>query len=249
MTVKEILDKARGEVGTQENPPGSNRVKYNDWFYGHNVWGDSYPWCAVFISWLFWTSGAQDLIHNVHSYYSGDFLKAGREHGEEINNMEGQPGDLIIFDWGDGGITDHIGIIEKTLAPGRYQTIEGNEKNMVTRMIRDVRDSKIWIIRPKYSDEGGEKEMAIITTTGTYFAPVLSPLDGEIWIKIYNGGKKETLVHVGCVTNDKSLEDTVYPGKTWILNGAVLGFKKGEFDDSPIVITSQRDVSVTIKQG
>ena len=51
--VNEIIDLAQSQVGTKESPSNSNNVKYNTWYYGKAVSGSSYPWCAVFISWLF----------------------------------------------------------------------------------------------------------------------------------------------------------------------------------------------------
>ena len=51
--VNRILAIAEGEVGIKEYPPNTNNVKYNTWFYGQVVSGSAYPWCAVFISWLF----------------------------------------------------------------------------------------------------------------------------------------------------------------------------------------------------
>ena len=43
---------AQNEIGVVEKPSGSNRVKYNDWYYGKSVSGDAYPWCMVFVQWL-----------------------------------------------------------------------------------------------------------------------------------------------------------------------------------------------------
>lgn len=49
-----LLAIAAGEVGITEYPPNSNNVKYNTWFYGRQVSGASYPWCAAFISYIFY---------------------------------------------------------------------------------------------------------------------------------------------------------------------------------------------------
>ena len=46
-----IINIAAKEIGTSENPIGSNNIKYNSWYYGHSVRGSKYPWCAVFVSW------------------------------------------------------------------------------------------------------------------------------------------------------------------------------------------------------
>ena len=49
---------ARAEVGAPgswETPMGSNNVKYNTWYYGHEVAGYNYQWCDVFMAKV-WTS-------------------------------------------------------------------------------------------------------------------------------------------------------------------------------------------------
>ena len=48
-----LINLAKADCGPTEWPPNSNNVKYNTWFYKKNVSGAAYPWCAVFISWLF----------------------------------------------------------------------------------------------------------------------------------------------------------------------------------------------------
>lgn len=54
ITADMIVAKAKSQVGTKESPAGSNKVKYNTWYYGKEVSGSAYPWCAAFITWLFW---------------------------------------------------------------------------------------------------------------------------------------------------------------------------------------------------
>lgn len=56
--MESYLDLAAEQVGTKENPSGSNKVKYNTWYYGKVVSGDAYPWCAVFVCWIY-LSGAK----------------------------------------------------------------------------------------------------------------------------------------------------------------------------------------------
>ena len=57
MTEKELLRIASAEIGTKENPAGSNKVKYNTWYYGRAVSGKAYPWCMVFVQWVFDRAG------------------------------------------------------------------------------------------------------------------------------------------------------------------------------------------------
>lgn len=48
-----ILARARAEIGVTEYPSGSNKVKYNTWYYDKEVSGSDYPWCAVWVCWVF----------------------------------------------------------------------------------------------------------------------------------------------------------------------------------------------------
>ena len=147
-TAQDVINLAVSQLGVHEE--GNNNVLYNTWFYGHPVSGQ-YPWCSVFVSWCFNQLNAKDLLH-VFSSYSGDILNAGREAHEEVGIDQAGPGDVVIFDWGSGGITDHIGIVEKNLGGGTVQTIEGNTSDMVARRFRTVNPHCVmWFIRPKYN--------------------------------------------------------------------------------------------------
>ena len=60
----EVLELARRELGTREEPYGSNRVKYNTDYYGREVSGGAYPWCCVFLWWLFRKAEAAELFYD-----------------------------------------------------------------------------------------------------------------------------------------------------------------------------------------
>ena len=46
-TVKELLEVAVRQLNVREDPPESNNVRYNTWYYGREVHGKAYPWCMV----------------------------------------------------------------------------------------------------------------------------------------------------------------------------------------------------------
>lgn len=123
---KGIAEIALGEVGTergQERPKGSNSVYYNNWYYGKSVYGDSFEWCGVFISWCASECGYLD---------SGLFLKTAScaEQYRHLTSSEGfssypmsecticggeyspSVGDLCF--WYSGGAFTHMGIISKS---------------------------------------------------------------------------------------------------------------------------------------
>ena len=52
--VQQILKKADSFLGVKESPAGSNKVLFNTKYYGKVVSGPKYPWCMVFIWYLFY---------------------------------------------------------------------------------------------------------------------------------------------------------------------------------------------------
>jgi len=150
-TEQDILDVARGELnlGVYEVPPGSNKTKYGKWFGADGV-----PWCSEFVVWVYYqVFGGPALIYNLHTYYSGDIKEAAQRVGALIPIGQALPGDIVIFDWGDGGITDHIGFVEfHTPGSTTVYTIEGNTENIVARRVRTQGPKCVmWFVRPAYS--------------------------------------------------------------------------------------------------
>lgn len=126
ITAKKIVKRAIQEIGVKEKPVNSNKVKYNTWFYGKEVSGASYPWCCVFICWLFYIVGAANLFcggskvaycPTVESYY--------KKKNRWYPNTKGKRGDLCLMDFGKGRAS-HIGIVEKKNSDGTYTVVEGN---------------------------------------------------------------------------------------------------------------------------
>lgn len=122
-----------------ERPMGSNNVKYNTWYYGHQVSGSAYPWCAAFVSWCADQCGYID---------SGLFCKAAgcsaeldylKAQGFETfptytcENFGGsgpaaQLGDIVF--WHDGQYYSHIGIVTE-VGPGYVNITQGNSSDTV----------------------------------------------------------------------------------------------------------------------
>ena len=156
MTAEKILDITRAELGTKENPARSNKVKYNTWYYGREVSGSSYPWCMVFVQWVFNEAGARDLLP-IRTASCGTLMTYAKRAGEWVTG-DYQPGDVVIYDFEGGAATDHTGIIESATAT-TVTAIEGNtSKNNasdggeVCRMTRKMNVVKgAW--RPRYEED------------------------------------------------------------------------------------------------
>ena len=156
MTAEKILEIARDQLGIKENPPNSNRCKFNTAYYGQEVSGSAYPWCAVFVWWCFRESGASELFYGGKKTASCStllgFHKAQAVRGNYL------PGDIIFFNFDGRKNTQHVGICEGW--DGRYiTTIDGNtaptnEANGGAVM-RRKRDKKyiVGAYRPAYEED------------------------------------------------------------------------------------------------
>lgn len=87
-------------------------------------------WCACFVSWCANECGYIEAgIIPKFAACASQGVPWFQERGLwQDNSYEPRPGDIIFFDWDDGGqdgSSDHVGIVEK-VENGRVYTIEGN---------------------------------------------------------------------------------------------------------------------------
>ena len=155
---EKVLSTARGELGVGESPANSNRVKYNTWFYGRAVSGSAYPWCMVFIMWLFYKLGALHLLP-ARTASCGTLMNAAKKAGQWVTK-DFRPGDVVIYDFPGGAATDHCGVIESVTASG-VVAIEGNTSQsgsqsnggQVCRKTRPY-SQVVGAVRPKFEEDG-----------------------------------------------------------------------------------------------
>jgi hypothetical protein len=122
------LAEACRHIGLKEQPAGSNRTMFGRWFGVDGV-----PWCNIFVSYCFKVGADYTLCHGFSGagvYRNGcTYVPTSeawlRATGMWVGRTTPVPGDIAIFNW-DGGVPDHIGLVESNLAGGRFQTIEGN---------------------------------------------------------------------------------------------------------------------------
>ena len=125
---------AKSQLGTKE---GSRKQK---WYANKMGVPASVPWCSVFVGVGLKHFGAS---LPANPAYSGSWI--GWKGGKKVGRSQIRPGDLIIYDWGDGGITDHV-----ALYVGNGKRIGGNQSNAVTTANADLGQS-VAIIRPSYN--------------------------------------------------------------------------------------------------
>lgn len=126
MSKEKVIEIATLELGVTENPPGSNCVKYNDAYYGKQVSGSAYPWCATFLWWVF--QEAQErmaFFGGGRTASCGTLLRWYREQGLTVPVAQTQPGDIVILNFSGTKDTQHCGyVIER--AGNTIKTVEGN---------------------------------------------------------------------------------------------------------------------------
>lgn len=127
-----VIQIAREEIGTKENPPGSDIVKYSQWYPMPGK-----PWCAMFASWCLAQAGFEPgpiTKQALTPLWVKEFRNAGR--WTDVGQGDPAPGDLIFFNFDPandaerlrehGNPVDHVGIVSHVEPDGTIVTIEGN---------------------------------------------------------------------------------------------------------------------------
>ena len=153
-TDEKILEIARSQIGTKESPANSDNVKYNTAYYGREVSG-KYPWCAVFVWWVFREAGAPEL------YYGGGetaYCPTLMSFHKKQAVTDYRPGDIVFFNFSGRSSAGHVGICESW--DGTYiTTIDGNtgsaSEDNGGAVLRRRRHKKFIVgaYRPEYQED------------------------------------------------------------------------------------------------
>ncbi len=141
--VNKLVNVAVKYLGTIEDPPDSNLVTFNDWYFGKT--GMAVPWCGVFVTKVIYDAGMMGTTW-------GSLNTARKSVAEGVRNYQTlakrqnrwitsgyKRGDIVLFDWQGNGGYDHIGIIESVSSGGNtITTIEGNTSDPEGIQIGDV---------------------------------------------------------------------------------------------------------------
>ena len=123
MTAQDFINLISKELGTAENPPGSNNVKYNTWFYGKSVTGSSYPWCMAFVQWCFNEAGFPLPFKTASCVSLYDYYV--KNDPGRIHTTNPKVGDIFLFRYASDPSHGHTGIV-RTVSGNTFTTIEGN---------------------------------------------------------------------------------------------------------------------------
>ena len=180
-TVNQILALAQSQVGTTEYPPNSNNVIYNTAYYGHDVSGSSYPWCAVFVWWVF-AQFTPCLVKKTASCM--DMAQWFKDNGKWGSTPH--RGDVVFFKFNTNNRwTNHVGIVKEVLDGGaKLITIEGNtsvssDDNGGAVMERTRTSNIVGFGRPAYSED-----IPVPPTNNYAYGVDVSKYQGEIDWKV-----------------------------------------------------------------
>lgn len=162
-TAAEVIETAKSQLGVYENPPGSNKVLYNNWYYGRPVEGPAYPWCMVFVQWVF---NKAKVPLPMRTPSCSALMNAAKEKDQFIKR-DYQPGDVLLYSFTGSGWPSHTGIMVRYDSKNhRYIAIEGNTSNINQTNGGEVMEKSrrlsniVGAVRPKFtSEKEGEEDM------------------------------------------------------------------------------------------
>lgn len=110
-------------VGETESPPGSNHFPWATNWYG--VRG---PWCAMAVSHAYVTAGSKSFRAGYHYSYCPAIRTDARFGNNHLSlTKTPQKGDLVLFDWDNDNVADHVGLFDEWITKGvNFKTCEGN---------------------------------------------------------------------------------------------------------------------------
>ena len=165
--VTRVLRRAAGEIGYSRWSDPKRGTKYaretQPALWPRDTWllANGISYCDIFVTWVFWKEGLLDILPAGASYNTD--YRASK--GGRIKKSQARPGDVLVFDWNwNTAATNHVGILEKKLSSGNFQTIEGNTSpgasgsqgngGGVYRRVRRASQVR-YVIRPRWAGVTG----------------------------------------------------------------------------------------------
>ena len=165
--VTRVLRRAAGEIGYSRWSDPKRGTKYaretQPALWPRDTWllANGISYCDIFVTWVFWKEGLLDILPAGASYNTD--YRASK--GGRVSKSSAKPGDVLVFDWNWGTLsTNHVGILEKVLPSGNFQTIEGNTSvgsagsqsngGRVARRVRRPGQVR-YVIRPRWGKATG----------------------------------------------------------------------------------------------
>lgn len=138
------------QVGTTEEPIGSNNVSYNTLYYGRPVTGEKYSWCVTFVWAGFYECGLSKLFLNGEkSAYCPYVMDWAKKNGQWVTENYCE-GDILIYGLGEKE-PKHVGYCVSRNG-NTLCCVEGNYGDRVAKVYRNVSEP-LGAYRPNYSSD------------------------------------------------------------------------------------------------
>ena len=142
-TAGDLLAVARENIGYSIDADPETGSIFGRWYAAHvgnAVYGwDDIAYCAMAVS--YWCNKAGVPAAGLPGAGCENIYFEAQRQGRFVDKSRLEPGMLILFDWDDDGLPDHIGIVENRVDGDTYQTIEGN----TSRGIAGSQDNGGWV--------------------------------------------------------------------------------------------------------
>lgn len=129
MNTEKVIAQAKSWLGINERD--------NDFVEIVNVYNEipgargpalvSYPWCAIFVSAVFWKAIGESRFAEMSC---DAMIQKFQNLGLYSVKVQPEPGDVIFYDWDSNGTSDHVGIVT-AIEGNSWTVIEGNKSDAV----------------------------------------------------------------------------------------------------------------------
>jgi hypothetical protein len=205
-TSLDVLNVARSQLGFHAGAQDEN--PYGDWYGIKDA-----PYCAMGVSWCFAQVGLSHLVaaQTPKGFaYNPAALPWFQRQGLVVNKYQGEPGDLVFYDWNSDGVVDHVEILEAASPDGittiGFNTGNPNDSIHESGCFRVHRPYLFIsaIVRPQYpiplkaTPKGvtGKKATAVVGGTGTAIAGATGAIHGGLLTTTPTATTKATTVFV-----------------------------------------------------
>ena len=129
MNTDKVLEQARSWLGITEYDGRFSEIirAYNEIPNARGPALASYPWCAIYVSAVFWKAIGESRFAEMAC---DAMIQKFQNLGAYSVSGRAEVGDVIFYDWDGNGTSDHVGIITEVTGSG-YTVIEGNKSDAV----------------------------------------------------------------------------------------------------------------------
>ena len=117
------LKVAREYIGVKENPPGSNKVMFSEWY------GVVGPWCAMFVTFCMVKAGSTTFAKGTRYAYCPYILTDAKQNRGMtiVQPDDARSGDIVLYSWNHDTVANHVGLVATPPNGGiSFLAVEGN---------------------------------------------------------------------------------------------------------------------------